>query len=74
MRWITILGVALVLLGLGGLFVNVIPYHHTEEVAKIGPLTATEDQETDYTIPRPLALFVAASGAVLIVIGQKRRA
>jgi len=74
MKWLTILGAALIVLGIAGLFFNSIPYHHTEEVAKIGTFTATEEQETDYAIPRPLAIAVAAVGVVLIVVGQRRSA
>jgi hypothetical protein len=74
MRWLLILGVVLVLAGVGGLVVDVIPIHHQEEVAKIGPLTATQDKETDVVIPPYVALFTAVIGAGFVFVGARQRA
>lgn len=74
MRWLLILGVVLVLTGIGGLVVDVIPIHHQEQIAKVGPLTATEDKETDVVIPPYVALFTAAVGAGFVFVSARHRA
>ncbi len=72
MRWLTILGVVLLLLGIAGLVVRVIPVRHTEEVAKIGPLTATQTKEDDYPIPTYAGVLAVLAGAVLIFADRRR--
>jgi hypothetical protein len=72
MRWLTILGVVLLLLGIAGLVVRVIPVRHTEEVAKIGPLTATQTKEADYPIPTYAGVLAVLAGAILIFADRRR--
>jgi hypothetical protein len=71
MRALMILGVVLILAGLGGLVFRFIPVHHTEQVAKIGPITASEDKETDYVIPPYAAIIVIVVGGGLVVAGRR---
>jgi hypothetical protein len=46
-------------------------YHKREEVAKIGPVTATVDKEQRATIPPVAAAALLIAGAVLIVLGPR---
>ena len=72
MRALTIVGVVLILLGIAGLVVRVIPVRHTEEVAKIGPVTATQTKEDDYPIPTYAGVIAVLAGAVLIFADRRR--
>ena len=72
MRWLAILGVVLVLLGIAGLVVRAIPVRQTEEVAKIGPLTATQTTEREYPIPTYAGIVAVIAGAALIFLDRRR--
>ena len=72
MRALTVIGVALILLGIAGLVFDFIPIHHREEVAKIGSITATRDKETDVFIPSYVGVIVILVGAGLVFAGQRR--
>jgi len=72
LRGLIIVGVVLILVGLGGLVFNVIPIHHTEQVAKIGPITATQDKETDFVIPPFVAVIIILAGGTLVLAGRRR--
>jgi hypothetical protein len=71
MRGLVIIGVILILAGIGGLVVRFIPFHHQEQVAKIGPITATEDKETDIVIPAYVAVIVIVVGGALVFAGRR---
>jgi hypothetical protein len=71
MRSIMILGAAVVLASIAALVVQVVPFHHREEVAKVGPFTATEDKTTDVIIPP----YVAIAGLLVgggLMLGARR--
>lgn len=72
MRKLMIAGLVLVALGIVALAVNVIPYHHQEQIAKIGSLTVNADKETDYVIPNYVGIVAIVAGVVLVVIGTRR--
>ena len=72
MRGLMIVGVVLIVAGIGGLFVNFIPVHHQEQVAKIGPITATKDTETDYVIPPYAGIIAILIGGGLVFAGRKQ--
>jgi hypothetical protein len=72
MRWLSILGLVLILLGIAGLVIRVIPIRHTEEVAKIGPVTATQTREDDYPIPTYAGIVAVLAGAILIFADRRR--
>jgi hypothetical protein len=73
LRALTIIGVVLILLGIGALVFEFIPIHHREQVAKIGPITATRDKETDVFIPNYVAIVIILVGGGLVVVGQRPR-
>jgi hypothetical protein len=72
MRGLMLVGVVLIVAGVIGLIVNVVPIHHQEQVAKIGPITATKDTETDYIIPPYASIIVIVIGAGLAFAGSRR--
>jgi hypothetical protein len=72
MRWLAIVGVVLIVLGIAGLVIRVIPIRHTEQVAKIGPIVATQVQETDYAIPT-IAGVIAVLADVALISADRRK-
>lgn len=72
MRSLTILGLVLIVLGIGGLVFRVIPIQRTEEVAKIGPITATQTTEHNYPIPTYAGIVAVLAGAALIFMDRRR--
>ena len=73
MRWLTILGVLLVLLGIAGLIFNSIPYRETEQVAKLGPATVTQVTEKRIVIPSYVGIIAVVAGIALVYAGRPRR-
>ena len=73
MRWLTTLGVVLVLLGIAALIFNSIPYRQTEQVAKIGPVTAMQVTEKQIAIPPYVGIVVVVAGIALVFAGRMRR-
>lgn len=71
MKPIAIIGILFVLFGIGTLIYDVIPIHHQEEVAKIGPVTATEDKENDVVIPRVASVLAVLLGGGLLLAGRR---
>ncbi|MGA2088928.1 MAG: hypothetical protein ABSG66_08415 [Stellaceae bacterium] len=65
-------GIVLIVLGIAGLVINVIPVHHQEQEAKIGSLTINADKETDYVIPPYVGILAIVAGAGLAVLGARR--
>jgi len=72
MRGMILVGVILIVAGIVGLVINVVPIHHQEQVAKVGPITATKDTETDYIIPPWASVIVIVVGAGLAYAGTRR--
>jgi hypothetical protein len=68
---LVILGVVLILAGIGGLVFNIIPIHHNEQVAKIGPIVATQDKETDVVIPPLVGVIIILVGGGLVCAGRR---
>ncbi len=71
MRWLAVVGVVLVLLGSASLVFNAIPYHQTEQVAKIGPLVATQETEKQLVIPAYVGVIVILAGIALVFAGRR---
>ena len=71
MKLIPVLGSILIIFGVIGLTFNVIPIHHQDEVAKIGSLTATQDNESDFVVPPYIGVIAIVTGGVLLVAGRR---
>lgn len=70
-RFVIILGVTLLILGVTGLVHPSFSYHKQEEVAKIGPLKATVDEEKAVEVPAAVSIVMLVSGIALILVGPR---
>jgi uncharacterized membrane protein HdeD (DUF308 family) len=70
-RFVMAIGVILAILGLVALVHPSFDYHKHEEVAKIGPITATVDKPERTTVPPIVAGVLLVAGAVLIVLSPR---
>ena len=72
-RGLFIVGIILFLLGIVALLHPNFDYHKKEEVAKIGPITATVDKPETTSIPGPVTVALLVSGLVLIVLASRSK-
>ena len=72
-RFITILGVILLILGVVGLVHPNFTYHQQEEVAKLGPIKATVDEEKTAQIPAALSIALLVGGIALVLLGPRMK-
>jgi uncharacterized membrane protein len=71
--FIVALGFILAILGLVALVHANFDYHQHEEIARIGPVTATVDKPERATVAPIVAAVLLIAGAVLIVLGPKMK-
>jgi hypothetical protein len=72
-RTAIVLGVILLVLGVVGLVHPSFSYHQQEEVAKLGPIKATVDEERTAQIPAAVSIVLLTVGIVLVVIGPRMK-
>ena len=65
------LGILLLILGLVALLHPNFDYHKREEVAKIGPVTATVEKPERTTVPPAAAAALLIAGAVLMAVSPR---
>jgi Flp pilus assembly protein CpaB len=70
-RLLIILGVILLVLGVVGLVHPNFTYHEQEEVAKIGPVKATVNEEKTLQIPVAVSIVLLVAGIGLVVFGPR---
>ena len=70
-RFVIILGVILFVLGVIGLVHPSFNYHRQEEVAKIGPIKATVDEEKTAQIPPEVSITLLVAGVGLVLLGPR---
>jgi hypothetical protein len=70
-RLLLVFGVLLVLAGILGLVKPSFSYHEKKEVAKIGPIQATVDEEKPVEIPRAASILVALTGLALVILAPR---
>jgi len=70
-RFVIILGVILLVLGIAALVHPSFSYHKQEEVAKIGPYKATIDEEKVQEIPKALSVVVLLAGIGMVLLGPR---
>jgi hypothetical protein len=70
-RLVILLGVLLLVLGVIGLLHPSFTYHQKEEVAKLGPLQATVDEQKTAQIPPAVSLTLLAAGVLLLVLSAR---
>ena len=74
MKPVSIVGVALIVIGLVALVYQGITYTSRETVIDIGPLHATADRERTLPLPPVFGIAAVAGGAVLLMAGVRKRA
>ena len=70
-RFVLILGVIFLLLGIVAFLHPDFDYHKREELAKIGPVTATVEKPERTTVSPAAAAALLIAGAVLIAVSPK---
>ncbi len=66
-----ILGVILIILGVIGLVHPSFNYHQQEEVAKLGPIKATVEEEKTAQIPPAVSIVLLVAGIGLVLLGPR---
>jgi hypothetical protein len=74
MKPLSIVGIALIALGLVALVYQGITYTSRETVIDIGPLHATADRQKTLPLPPVLGFVALAGGAALLVAGARKAA
>jgi hypothetical protein len=72
-RIVIILGVVFLVLGVIGLVHPSFNYHKQEEVAQIGPIKATVDEEKTAEIPAAVSITLLTVGILLVVLGPRMK-
>lgn len=72
-RFVIILGVILLVLGVIGLVHPTFNYRQQEEVAKIGPIKATVDQEKTAQIPAAVSIALLIAGIGMVLLGPRMK-
>jgi hypothetical protein len=70
-RFLIILGVVLLVLGVIGLVHPIFTYHEQEEVAKIGPMKAIVNEEKTLQVPAAVSMVLLAAGIGLVLLGPR---
>jgi len=73
MKAATIIGIALIILGIVALAYRGITYTQREKIVDIGPLQATADREKTIPLPPILGGLSLVGGIVLVTVGSKSR-
>ena len=73
MKAATIIGIALIILGIVALPYRGITYTQREKIVDIGPLQATADREKTIPLPPILGGLSLVGGIVLVIVGSKSR-
>jgi uncharacterized membrane protein HdeD (DUF308 family) len=74
MKTITLVGIALIVLGLAALAYQGITYTSRETVLDLGPIHATAERENTFPLPPVLGIVAVAGGVALMVAGVRKRA
>lgn len=70
-RFVIILGVILLIVGVVGLVHPNFSYHKQEEVAKLGPYKATLDEEKTMQVPPAVSIVLLITGIGLVLLGPR---
>jgi hypothetical protein len=72
MKAATVLGIALIVLGVLALAYQGITYTTREKVVDLGPLKITADKEKSIPLPPILGALALAGGVVLVIVGVRK--
>ena len=71
MKPIAMLGIALIVLGVAGLFFSRISWTETKPVAKVGPLELNAQENHTVWIPTAFGAVAVLAGLALVFMGKK---
>jgi hypothetical protein len=69
---VTLVGVALIILGVLALAYQGITYTTREKIIDLGPLKASVDKEKSIPLPPIVGALALAGGVVLVIVGARR--
>ena len=69
---VTLVGIALIILGVLALAYQGITYTTREKVIDLGPLKASVDKEKNIPLPPIVGVLALASGVVLVIVGARK--
>jgi len=69
---VTLVGVALIILGVLALAYQGITYTTREKIIDLGPLKASVDKEKSIPLPPIVGALAIAGGVVLIIVGARK--
>ena len=72
MKPVTLVGIALIVIGVVALAYQGITYTTREKIIDIGPLKASVDKEKTIPLPPIVGGLALAGGVVLVIVGARR--
>ena len=72
MKPVTLVGVALIILGVLALAYQGITYTTREKVIDLGPLKASVDKEKNIPLPPIVGALALAGGVALVIVGARK--
>jgi hypothetical protein len=69
---VTLVGIALIILGVLALAYQGITYTTREKVIDLGPLKASVDKEKNIPLPPIVGVLALAGGVVLVIVGARK--
>jgi uncharacterized membrane protein YidH (DUF202 family) len=72
MKPVTLIGVALIIVGVLALAYQGITYTTREKVIDLGPLKASVDKQKTIPLPPILGALALAGGVVLVIVGARK--
>ncbi len=72
MKTVTIVGIALIIVGVVALAYQGITYTTREKIIDIGPLKAEVEKQKTIPLPPVLGVLALGSGVVLVVVGARK--
>jgi len=72
MKAATVLGIALIVLGVLALAYQGVTYTTRENVIDLGPIKASVDKERTIPLPPILGALALAGGVVLVIVGVRK--
>ena len=72
MKATTLIGIALIILGVIALAYQGITYTTRETVVDVGPLKATVDKDKKIPLPPIVGTLALACGVVLVIVGARK--
>ena len=72
MKPVTVVGVALIILGVLALAYQGITYTTREKIVDLGPLQASVDKKKSIPLPPIVGAVALAGGVVLVIVGARK--